>query len=158
MRKKIDGLEATLLVILVMVAASTGLYIWYSPEPTFYIQAEEVFNEDILKINAFIFNTSTPLPDVTVAVYEHGVERLLSGPQMTNEQGYAFIEVPKGYNTYFDIVADYKGERKSLTIDRRGWLIKLEDKLGLVGIAILTIFIGSLFTCLGRWSRRYFKI
>jgi hypothetical protein len=127
------------------------------PGPTFYIQIEEVLDEDFLKIKALTTLYHTPLSNVTVAVYEHGIERLLSGPQMTDETGCVIIEVPKGYNEYFDIVAEYKGERRTLTMDRRSWLIKLGDKLGPAGIAVFATVIASFIGVLGWLLRRHFE-
>lgn len=119
------------------------------PGPTFYIQIEEVLDEDFLKIKALTTLAQTPLSNVTVAVYEHGIERLLSGPQMTDETGCAIIEVPKGYNEYFDIVAEYGGERRTLTMDRRPspirppsgptFYIKIEEGLDEYSLEIKTL-------------------
>ena len=127
------------------------------PEPSFYIKIEEGIEEDHFKIKATDASYLRPLPNVTAAVYEHGVERLLSGPQMTDETGCAIIEVSKGYNKYFDIVAEYKGERRTLTVDRGSWLIKVGDRLGPAGIAVFAIVVTSFIGVLGWLLRRHFE-
>jgi len=139
---------ATIVIAAVVIAMLGG---FSSPHaPSFYIQIEEVINGDHLKINASHAFDSGPLPNVTIAVYEHGVERLLSGPQMTDETGCAIIEVPKGYNKYFDIVAAYKGERRTLTVDKRSVLVKSEDILGQPGITILGVVLAVVLGWFGR--------
>jgi len=89
----------------------------YNYHPNFSIQIEEFFDEDYLKIKAFTVYRLA-LPNVTIAAYEYGADKLLSGPQVTEETGCAIIEVPKGYKRYA-IIADYEGERKTLIVDKR---------------------------------------
>jgi len=73
---------------------------------------------------------------------------------MTDETGCAIIEVPKGYNKYFDIVAVYKGVRSTLTVDKRPPLIKLEDTLGQLGIAILSVVLAAVLGLVLGWLGR----
>lgn len=138
---------ATIVIAAVVLAMLGG---FTPPAPSFYIQIEEVINEDYLKINASHAFDSGPLPNVTVAIYEHGVERLLSGPQMTDGTGCAIIEIPKGYNKYFDIVAVYKGGRSTLTVDKRPLLVKSEDTFGQLGITVLSTVLAAVLAWLGR--------
>ena len=146
-------------VILIMLSGILMPIYWgdVPSAPSFYIELEEGIGEDHFKIKATDASHLKHLPNVTVAVYEHGVERLLSGPQMTDETGCAIIEVPKGYNKYFDIVAEYKGERRTLTVDRRSWLIKLGDRLGSAGIVVFAIVVTTFIGALGWLLRRHFE-
>jgi hypothetical protein len=141
---------ATIVIAAVVIAILGGFEPPPPPTPSFYIQIEEVINEDHFKINASHAFDSGPLPNVTIAVYEHGVERLLSGPQMTDENGCAIIEIPKGYNKYFDIVAVYKGERRTLPVDKGPLLVKSEDILGQLGITILGVVLAVVLGWFGR--------
>jgi hypothetical protein len=139
---------ATIVIAAVVIAMLGG---FSSPHaPSFDIQIEEVINEDYLKINASHALDSKPLPNVTVAIYEHGVERRLSGPQITDETGCAIIKIPKGYNKYFDIVAEYKGERLTETVDERPWLVILGDTLGQLGITLVGVILAVVLGWLGR--------
>ena len=106
-------------------------------EPSFYIQIEETTKEDHYKIHALNASDFRPLPNVTVAVFEHGEERLLSGPQRTNKTGCCIVKVPGGYNELFDIVAKYENETRTETEDRRPSMVKTGEKLGPLGIGLL---------------------
>jgi hypothetical protein len=147
---------AATIVIAALVLAMLGGFTPPSA-PSFYVQIEEVLNENYLKINASHTFDSGPLPNVTVAIYEHGVERLLSGPQMTDETGCAIIEIPKGYHKYFDIVAVYEGRRSTLTVDKRPLLVKSEDTLGQLGIAVFSTVLAVIAGVLGWLVRGHFE-
>ena len=149
-----------MVAITVILAAVIGAFVFGYGEPSapsFYIQIEEVLNEDYLKINASHTFDSGPLPNVTVAIYERGVERLLSGSQMTDETGCAIIEIPKGYNKYFDIVAVYEGRRSTLTVDKRSLLVKSEDTLGQLGITVFSTVLAVIAGVLGWLVRGHFE-
>jgi len=63
-----------MVAITVILAAVIGAFVFGvggpPSAPSFYIQTEEVINEDYLKINASHAFDSGPLPNVTVAIYE----------------------------------------------------------------------------------------
>ena len=140
-----------LIVTTVLLILFVGIFQIVPPshEPSFYIKIGEVIDEDHIRVNALCASDSVPLPNVTVAVYEYGIERLLSGPQMTGEAGYAIVEIPRGYDECFDIVAEYNGERRTLTVDKRSLLVRLGDTLGPLGIAVVSTILGVVLGLLG---------
>jgi hypothetical protein len=100
------------------------------------IQIEKQLDEDFLLIKTLNYSNS-PLSNVTLNVLEHGEGRLLIGPYVTNESGYAIIPIPYGYDQHFDIVGEYENVTNTITIDRRPLLVKSEDTLGSLGIQII---------------------
>jgi hypothetical protein len=93
------------------------------------------------------------LPNVTLKVLEHGEGRLLSGPYLTNESGYALIQIPYGYDEYFDIVGEYKNVTNTKTIDKRPLLVKSEDFLGSLGTGLIISFVGIFAGVVGWYLR-----
>ncbi|HUV02765.1 MAG TPA: type IV pilin [Desulfobacteria bacterium] len=147
-----------MIAIVVIIAAVVAAFAYgiiggvYKSEPSFYIKIEQTANKDCLGIMAFNASDFQPLPNVIVAVVEHGVERVISGPQMTNKTGFCIIEIPEGYSECFDIVAVHENETRTTTVDKRARLVKIGDKLGPLGIQLLSIGFGALLGWIGRLS------
>ncbi len=100
------------------------------------IQTVKQLDDDYLLVKTLNYSNS-PLPNVTLKVLEHGEGRLLIGPYVTNDSGYAIIPIPHGYDEHFDIVGEYENVTNTITIDRRPLLVKSEDTLGSLGIQII---------------------
>lgn len=150
-------LMVSITVIVTTVIATFMFGVGY--ENQYYkIQIEEHINKDFLIVTVQNYTNNSPLPNVTIKVLEHGKGRLLSGPYLTNESGYTIIQIPHGYNNHFDIVGQYKNVTNTITIDKRPFLVKAEDKLGSLGIAIInTIFSTILGIAIG-WFLRERKL
>jgi flagellin-like protein len=133
----------TVVIAAVVAAFAYGIIGGYKSEPSYSIIVAQNMDNDYLRIKAFD-TSNRPLSNVIVAVYEHGEERLISGPQMTDESGYCTIAVPEGYNECFDIVAEYENEIRTLTVDKRPILVKVGDKLGDLGIAVISALVGAI--------------
>ena len=132
------GVILMVAITIILAAVIAAFVFGVTPhEPSFYIQIEETTKEDHYKIHALNASDFRPLPNVTVAVFEHGEERLLSGPQRTNKTGCCIVKVPGGYNELFDIVAKYENETRTETEDRRPSMVKTGEKLGPLGIGLL---------------------
>ncbi|VVB86629.1 Uncharacterised protein [uncultured archaeon] len=101
------------------------------------IQTEEYSNKDFLSVKILNYTDNSPLPNVTIEVLEHGEGRLLQGPYITNESGYVMIQIPDGYDDYFDIVGEYKNVTITKTIDRRPLWVKSESYFGSLGIQLI---------------------
>ncbi len=143
-RTKNEGISPVIGVILmvaitVILAAVIAAFVFGEGpvENQYYkIQTEEHSNKDFLLVKILNYSNS-PLPNVTIKALEHGEGRLLSGPYLTNESGYALIQIPYGYDEYFDIVGEYKNVTNTKTIDRRPLLVKSEDFLGSLGTGLI---------------------
>lgn len=121
------------------------------------IQTEEHLNRDFLIVKILNYTNDSPLQNVTIKVLEHGEGRLLSGPYLTNESGYTLIQIPYGYNEYFDIVGEYENVTNTKTIDTRPLLVKSEDFLGSLGTGLIISIVGIVAGVVG-WYLRGWKI
>ncbi len=112
----------------------------------FYIQIDESYDSDFLLLSTISYDDNLPLTNVTLSITEHGGGRLLSGPDLVNETGSVILDMPKGYSEYYDIVGIYKNVTQTDTIDKRPIFVKLENKLGSLGIGLIiatyTFFLG----------------
>jgi hypothetical protein len=141
-----DKIKILLFVIItvILTAIQTGFVF----NQYYKIQIEENSNTDFLIVRTLNYDNNSPLPNVTIAVLEHGEGRLLTGPYTTNESGYTKIQIPHGYEDYFDIVGDNKNVTNTITVDKRSPLVKSEAYLGSLGIgiivAIISIIVGML--------------
>lgn len=127
-------------IVLAAVIAAFVLGVGLDENQYYKIQTEEHSNKDFLVVKILNYSNS-PLPNVTIKVLEHGEGRLLSGPYLTNESGYTRIQIPYGYDEYFDIVGEYKNVTNTKTIDRRPLLVKSEDFLGSLGTGLIITFV-----------------
>lgn len=142
-----------IVAITVILAAVIAAFVFASP-PYYYIQTEDLPNEDFLLIKTLTYGDDIPLPDVAIKVCEHGERTLLCGPYWTNESGCVIIQIPKGYYECFDIVGEYENVTTTFTIDKRPISVKFGDKLGPLGIAILNAIVGVILGGVIGWFLR----
>jgi flagellin-like protein len=147
-------------VITVIIAAVLAVFAFGlggAVNQYYIIQTEEHLNSDFLIVKILNYTNNSPLQNVTINVLEHGEGRLLSGPYSTNESGYTLIQIPYGYDEYFDIVGEYENVTNTKTIDRRPFLVKSEDYLGNLGIALIISVVGIVTGVVG-WYLRGWEI
>ena len=113
------------------------------------IQIEDSYDGDFLLVRTISYDDDLPLTNVTLSILEHGEGRLLSGPYLVNETGYAILQIPKGYSEYFDIVGIYKDVTQTFTVDTRPHLVKSENKLGSLGTGLIITTFSSILGFLG---------
>jgi len=138
--------------ITVILAAIIAAFVFgMGPPENIYmkIQTEELDDKNLLLVKVLNYTDNSPFPNATIKILEHGPREELSGPYTTDESGYAQIKIPHGYDEYFDIFVEYKGKKDSITIDNRPLLVKLGDKLGSLGIAIISTIISAIFGIFG---------
>ncbi|MBU3967470.1 MAG: type IV pilin N-terminal domain-containing protein [Euryarchaeota archaeon] len=144
LKTKIDELKVSpvigvifmTLITLILAAVITGFVFGLGEQNQYYKIIPEDSNEDFLLVKIISYNNS-PLANVSLKVMEHGEGRLLTGPRKTNESGYAILQIPHGYDEYFDIVGEYDEVIYTKTIDKRSPLVKSESYLGSLGIQII---------------------
>lgn len=147
----IEMISITVILMAIIAAFTFGLI---GVENQYYkIQTENDLNKDFLSVKILNYTDNSPLPNVTLKVLEHGEGRLLSGPYITNESGYTLIQIPRGYDDYFDIVGEYKDVTYTKTIDKRPPLVKSEDFLGSLGIGLIIAFVGFVAGVVGWYLR-----
>ena len=129
----------------VLIQTSGVLYNEYH----YNVQIEEYTTEDFLLVRTITYNDDLPLTNVTLSIFEHGEGRLLSGPYLVNETGYATLQIPNGYCGYFDIVGNYKDVTQTFTVDTRPHLVKSENQLGSLGIGLIITTFSSILGFLG---------
>jgi hypothetical protein len=123
-----------LITIIVAAIISACVYGLGGVQNTYYkIQTEEYANKDFLLIKSLNYTENSALPNVTINVLEHGEGRLLSGPYITNESGYTLIQIPNGYDEYFDIVGEYNNVTNTITVDKRPFLVQSESYPCVIG-------------------------
>jgi flagellin-like protein len=143
-----------MVLITIILAYIIAVFSVGEVEQRYYkIQTENLPDQDFLLIRTIFYSDDSPLPNVTINVREHGEGRLLNGPYMTNKSGYTSIQIPKGYDKYFDVVGEYNNVTITSTIDTRPPLVSLEDKLGNLGIALIILFVGFIGSALGWFFR-----
>ncbi|HEY9206416.1 MAG TPA: type IV pilin N-terminal domain-containing protein [Candidatus Methanoperedens sp.] len=134
------GVFLMVLITIILAATIAAFVFGVGFEDKYYkILTEEHPNKDFLSVTILNYANNSPLSDVTIKVLEHGEGRLLSGPYMTNESGYTIIQIPQGYEEYFDIVGEYQNITNTKTVDKRSPLVKLETYLGSLGVQIVVV-------------------
>ena len=145
-KREITPIIGVILMVLITVilAATFGAFFFGTGvdiNQYYKIQTEEHYNRDFLSVKVLNYANNSPLPNVTIKVLEHGEGRLLSGPYITNESGHTIIQIPQGYDKYFDIVGEYKNVTNTITIDKRSFLVRAEGILGSLGIELVILSI-----------------
>lgn len=146
-----------LMILVALMSAAVVLPI-YRVNQYYEIQTEEQLNKDYLLVKILNHPDNLPLQNVTIKVLEHGEGRLLSGPYFTNESGYTLIQIPHGYDKYFDIVGEFENMTNTKTIDKRNFLVESEDYLGPLGIDLINTFVSILIGGVVGWYWRGRKI
>ena len=147
-----DGRIAVILIVaitVILAAGLAGLMFGIGGNPYYYIEIEESPDGDFLLIRTLSYNDDLPLTNVNLSILEHGEGRLLSGPRLVNESGYAFLHIPEGYSDYFDIVGNYKDETQTFTVDNRPHLVKSENELGIFGISLINTMLAFVLGIIG---------
>ncbi|MCK4554336.1 type IV pilin N-terminal domain-containing protein [Candidatus Parcubacteria bacterium] len=149
-----------MVVVTVILAAIIGAFVFgMGSSKNIYIKIQtEGLDKNFLLVKVLNYTDNSPFPNATIKVLEHGPRKELSGPYTTNESGYAIIQIPHGYDEYFDIFVEYKGKKDSITIDNRPFLVKSEDKLGSLGIAIINTIFSTIIGIVIGWFLRERKI
>lgn len=142
-------INIVVMLVVGMVALAALIAIIPSPTCHFTLEIEDSYDGDFLRVRIYSYDDDLPLTNVTLSISEHGDGRLLSGPYLVNETGYAILQIPNGYSEYFDIVGNCKDVTQTFTIDSRPNLVKLENKLGSLGTELIIIIFSSIFGLLG---------
>lgn len=146
--KNIIKIVIFVLITVILAAIQTGFL--SGPENQYYkIQIEEDLNKDFLIVKTLNYDDNSPLPNVTITILEHGEGRLLMGPYTTNESGYTKVQIPHGYEDYFDIVGDNKNVTNTITVDKRSPVVQSEAYLGSLGNEIIVAIFSAIIGVVG---------
>ncbi len=158
--KKNDGIPpiigVILMVLMTVILMGVIAFCVFGLGPIqnqYYKIRTEDIDKDLLMVRIIDYSDNSPLQNVTIRVLEHVEGRLLSGPYLTNESGYTLIQIPQGYDEYFDIVGEYENITNTKTIDKRPLLVKSGDLLGSLGIELIIVYVGLVAGAIGWYLR-----